>query len=717
MANGTAANAAALAAFNAVKKKEASSKQTDICDLPAALRSQSKIRTPTSQSQSRVSTPSSVANRKYGNYSDTSSISPKPPLKLETNVRSPSASSPSSEFDGESESDSFDYFNLGHNNSNRGDALRSPRSPRYSPQTPRDMISHVKNSIDSKAILNDASAKRLSNNYAPQEMLKNLKHSLNEKARPVNVLPRPVENEKGVDFLSDMRDRLDNTRKVVANNKSLKPGLKLESDNQLDDEGFYYYQQPGNGSYSSFESAASELENRGKRETREIREIRENSVRAQLPPQQPTPDSRRVSVEKEANQVSQPSTPDLHGISIDVTDHDAEKNDDNEVLTRVPLKIPENDKATASSRNTTRRKPPPKSDDELDIKDDTDDASTLNSELRQKTIRNGRSAETFSSGEGFNHPDDIASITDTDEPVPPRVRRKESKFPQFPDIRKHHHHSKHLFRHKHHSHKAPDTMPLSEADSEYTDAEASDAGYTSSNPAPLKVAPTMQQPVQFRTTMRKPNKRKDKSSKFDEYKPWKSHNDLNYLTDQERKRYEGVWVSNKGNYMDLMVTKLHGVNYALSGHDKTSSEHLEDSIKAALVSTNQAETKNESEGGGNTNTTTTSTTTGGAKQSDNGASTEKIVETDNRDRVEVNQLMLGAVVKRIWNRSKLPGDTLEQIWNLVDYRRDGTLSKNEFLVGMWLVDQCLYGRKLPKKIEPVVWESLGGIGVNVKKLK
>ena len=55
------------------------------------------------------------------------------------------------------------------------------------------------------------------------------------------------------------------------------------------------------------------------------------------------------------------------------------------------------------------------------------------------------------------------------------------------------------------------------------------------------------------------------------------------------------------------------------------------------------------------------------------------------------------MVKRIWKRSRLPSDTLEKIWNLIDFRRDGTLNKNEFLVGMWLVDQCLYGRKLPKK--------------------
>lgn len=38
---------------------------------------------------------------------------------------------------------------------------------------------------------------------------------------------------------------------------------------------------------------------------------------------------------------------------------------------------------------------------------------------------------------------------------------------------------------------------------------------------------------------------------------------------------------------------------------------------------------------------------------------------------------------------------------------DGTLTCEEFIVGMWLIDQCLYGRKLPKIIPLSVWETIG----------
>ncbi|GMF70970.1 unnamed protein product [[Candida] boidinii] len=40
------------------------------------------------------------------------------------------------------------------------------------------------------------------------------------------------------------------------------------------------------------------------------------------------------------------------------------------------------------------------------------------------------------------------------------------------------------------------------------------------------------------------------------------------------------------------------------------------------------------------------------------------------------------------------------------YEIETTLSKEEFVVGMWLVDQCLYGKKLPKFISSDVWESV-----------
>lgn len=49
-------------------------------------------------------------------------------------------------------------------------------------------------------------------------------------------------------------------------------------------------------------------------------------------------------------------------------------------------------------------------------------------------------------------------------------------------------------------------------------------------------------------------------------------------------------------------------------------------------------------------------------------------------------------------------DLLDTDRNLFD---DGTLTCDEFIVGMWLVDQCLYGRKIPKIVPITVWETIG----------
>lgn len=110
----------------------------------------------------------------------------------------------------------------------------------------------------------------------------------------------------------------------------------------------------------------------------------------------------------------------------------------------------------------------------------------------------------------------------------------------------------------------------------------------------------------------------------------------NQLTEQERKRYEGVWAANKG--------------LCMPSNDETS---------AAAV--------------------------------------------------------LDLVVRDIWRRSRLPDDVLEEIWDLVDGEKSGTLSREEFVVGLWLIDQRLKGRKLPVRVSESVWFSvrrLSGIKVS-----
>ena len=64
------------------------------------------------------------------------------------------------------------------------------------------------------------------------------------------------------------------------------------------------------------------------------------------------------------------------------------------------------------------------------------------------------------------------------------------------------------------------------------------------------------------------------------------------------------------------------------------------------------------------------------------------------------------VVRDIWSRSRLSNHVLEEVWDLVDNEGIGRLNKEEFVVGMWLIDQRLKGRKLPVKVSDSVWSSV-----------
>ncbi|AMD19330.1 HBR429Cp [Eremothecium sinecaudum] len=132
---------------------------------------------------------------------------------------------------------------------------------------------------------------------------------------------------------------------------------------------------------------------------------------------------------------------------------------------------------------------------------------------------------------------------------------------------------------------------------------------------------------------------------FDEDKPWKSHLDLGYVTERERKRYEGMWVTNKDTYLELLPW-------------------WKDRNSRGVV-------------------------------------------------IPEDGLMINIVVSDIWSKSNLPKDTLAQIYQMVDTRHDGTLDRNSFVVGMWLVDQSLYGRKLPRQIDSRVWDSVSKYVINV----
>lgn len=71
-----------------------------------------------------------------------------------------------------------------------------------------------------------------------------------------------------------------------------------------------------------------------------------------------------------------------------------------------------------------------------------------------------------------------------------------------------------------------------------------------------------------------------------------------------------------------------------------------------------------------------------------------------------SDLVVHLVVRDIWLRSRLPAHTLEQIWDLVDRSEIGMLSREEFVVGLWLIDETLRGHKIPVKVPDSVWDSV-----------
>ncbi|KAI1777953.1 hypothetical protein F4818DRAFT_330751 [Hypoxylon cercidicola] len=134
------------------------------------------------------------------------------------------------------------------------------------------------------------------------------------------------------------------------------------------------------------------------------------------------------------------------------------------------------------------------------------------------------------------------------------------------------------------------------------------------------------------------------------------------ITARERKRYEGVWASNRGL---LLVPSPDNS----PSRDSYHSHHR--------PSLDQASTKGK----------------------------RKEEESDRE------QYVANVVVRDIWARSRLPFDELAEVWALVDRRGVGALDRAEFVVGMWLIDQRLRGRKIPHKVGESVWGSARGVRI------
>lgn len=80
--------------------------------------------------------------------------------------------------------------------------------------------------------------------------------------------------------------------------------------------------------------------------------------------------------------------------------------------------------------------------------------------------------------------------------------------------------------------------------------------------------------------------------------------------------------------------------------------------------------------------------------------------------------VINLVVRDIWSRSQLSFNDLEEIWDLVDSQAVGRLEREEFVVGMWLIDQRLKGRKTPVMVSESVWASVRRLsGIQIPKNK
>lgn len=227
--------------------------------------------------------------------------------------------------------------------------------------------------------------------------------------------------------------------------------------------------------------------------------------------------------------------------------------------------------------------------------------------------------------------------------------------------------------------------------------------------------PSRRQTPRIRQTLRKPDEEAETAAKDGSNKPKHKHRHgkkifgvggnsnkhshhegqrrrwREEITPREKKRYEGVWASNRGRLMDL----------------------------------------------------------------DPNRDPDQDLDTQDSE-ADVN-LVSGVVIRDIWARSRLPVDELAEVWDLViDHRtrvasagagagagtsgadetqatsiqrggrappkpgtrpRDRALNRTEFVVGMWLIDQRLRGRKIPPKISDSVWGSARGGGVSVKRPK
>lgn len=170
-------------------------------------------------------------------------------------------------------------------------------------------------------------------------------------------------------------------------------------------------------------------------------------------------------------------------------------------------------------------------------------------------------------------------------------------------------------------------------------------------------------------------KKKAKGSKRHAYQEGMRRRWRDEITIAERKRYEGLWASNKGLLMDYLPSLTSGPRFTeVDRHER----------KLAVLSTHLASSGYIQEGVRNPSTDSP------------------------------GDFVLNIIVRDLWRRSRLPDDELAEVWDLVDQTGRGMLTRHEFVIGLWVIDQRLKGRKIPTRIQESVWDSARGVIIRKK---
>lgn len=182
--------------------------------------------------------------------------------------------------------------------------------------------------------------------------------------------------------------------------------------------------------------------------------------------------------------------------------------------------------------------------------------------------------------------------------------------------------------------------------------------------SPHRMKKTMRQPVSKSDDedARRPHHKKGLNNKKHAHHEGSRSRWREEITEREKKRYEAVWASNRGLFLiDLLQQQLN-------------------------VAT-----------GSNNN--------------------RRLSPVRNESYESASEHVANVVVRDIWSRSRLPEAELAEVWDLVYGHGPrgplvhAALNKQEFVVGMWLVDQRLRGRKIPPRVSASVWDSAKGLRV------